>query len=57
MGLLHRKRDREEAAKAAVHEWLINATTPSRRAEDESVEPASPARPTRPLRAKTASGG
>ena len=56
MGLLHRKRDRERAAKAVVHDWLINATTIPESKSDEPVEDVQN-RPARPLRAKASSRG
>jgi hypothetical protein len=56
MGILHRRRDREAAAKAVVTDWLINATAKPSPAEDQRNEAASPVRPKRPLRARAGTG-
>jgi hypothetical protein len=56
MGILHRRRDREAAAKAIVTDWLINATAKPSPAEDQRNEAASPVRPKRPLRARAGTG-
>jgi hypothetical protein len=56
MGLLHRKRDRERAAQAVVHDWLINATTIHEPTNDRKAEETED-RPPRPLRAKASTRG
>ena len=54
MGVLHRKRDRERAARAAVNRWLIDATTIPESNDEVPVEEEAQTRRERPLRAKAA---